>query len=322
MLISHCSNTGTYGWIDIESASGRWNWKRSGSLYVYPFEVESANSISGEDKLNLRAKYTSQGVKSHSDFLGSSQDFFNIAYNQIFSPWSNPSTYPDNANLCVELLQFDQYNNAHVNFYTQNAYLSSPSKPQNPVLSANPGNNYVRLSWEHNLETDKAYYEVSRKVHELGGIWQVIGTTTNNYFVDNEYYYSNPVGDFGCTYRLRVKDTQNKFSVYSDEVSIRAEMMGKIAVTNEGVREYNLDFNYPNPFNPSTVINYAVKEAGLVRLKVYDILGAEVAELVNEIKEAGNHTIEFNASQLPSGVYIYTLQVNGFTGSKKMLLMK
>ncbi|HCY77064.1 MAG TPA: hypothetical protein DHV28_14170 [Ignavibacteriales bacterium] len=88
------------------------------------------------------------------------------------------------------------------------------------------------------------------------------------------------------------------------------------------VNEYNLFQNFPNPFNPSTVINYAVKEAGLVRLKVYDILGAEVAELVNETKEAGNHTIEFNASQLPSGVYIYTLQVNGFTGSKKMLLMK
>ena len=98
--------------------------------------------------------------------------------------------------------------------------------------------------------------------------------------------------------------------------------MGKIIVTDNSQFNFNLDQNYPNPFNPSTVIKYAVKEAGLVRLKFFDILGAEVAELVNEIKEAGNHTIEFNATQLPSGVYIYTLQVNGFTGSKKMLLMK
>ena len=86
--------------------------------------------------------------------------------------------------------------------------------------------------------------------------------------------------------------------------------------------EYSLSANYPNPFNPSTIINYAVKEAGLVSIKVYDILGAEVAILVNETKDAGAYAVEFNAAKLPSGVYIYTMQVNGFTSSKKMLMMK
>ncbi len=85
---------------------------------------------------------------------------------------------------------------------------------------------------------------------------------------------------------------------------------------------YDLQQNYPNPFNPSTVINYDVKEAGLVRLKVYDILGAEVADLVNETKEAGYHSVEFNASQLPSGIYIYKLQAGDFVSSKKMILLK
>ena len=80
--------------------------------------------------------------------------------------------------------------------------------------------------------------------------------------------------------------------------------------------------NYPNPFNPTTIIKYSIKESGLVKLKIYDLLGAEVAELVNEVKEAGYHSVEFNAATLPSGVYIYTMQVNGFTASKKMLLMK
>lgn len=308
--------------VDIESSFGKWNWKKTGNLYNYPFEIESTNRISGLDKLDLRYMNTIQGTKSHPDARGAADDFMNPGFFEIFSPWSNPSTYPDASNLCVELVSIDEFKIAHVNLYTQNAYLASPSKPQNPKLSANPGNNYVRLSWERNLESDTAYYEVSRKVTELGGTWQVIGTTTNNYFVDNDFYYSNPVGDFGCTYRLRVKDTQNKFSVYSDEVFIRAEMMGKITVTNESVREYNLDLNYPNPFNPSTIINFAVKDAGLVSLKVYDILGSEVATLVNETKEAGNFAVEFNSANLPSGVYIYTLQVNGFISSKKMLLMK
>lgn len=87
-------------------------------------------------------------------------------------------------------------------------------------------------------------------------------------------------------------------------------------------KEYSLDQNYPNPFNPSTVINYSVKETGFVKVKIYDILGSEVAELINETKEAGNHSVRFNASRLPSGVYIYTLQVNGYSNSKKMLLIK
>jgi len=80
--------------------------------------------------------------------------------------------------------------------------------------------------------------------------------------------------------------------------------------------------NYPNPFNPSTVIHYSIKDPGLVKIKVYDILGSEVAELVNEMEEAGYHSIELKASNLPSGVYIYTMQVNGFSSSKKMLLLK
>ncbi|HEX7356531.1 MAG TPA: T9SS type A sorting domain-containing protein [Ignavibacteriaceae bacterium] len=201
-------------------------------------------------------------------------------------------------------------------------YDAAPLAPVNPQLSANPGSGMVRFSWTKNNEADISVYEVWRKVQELGGVWQLVATTSNNYFVDPTYYYAPGAGNFGLTYKVRAKDIGDNLSDYSSEVSTRGEEMGKKVVTNEGIREYNLDFNYPNPFNPITVINYAVKEAGLVRLKVYDILGAEVAVLVNEIKEAGNHKIEFNASQLPSGVYIYTLQVNGFTGSKKMLLMK
>ncbi len=86
--------------------------------------------------------------------------------------------------------------------------------------------------------------------------------------------------------------------------------------------------NYPNPFNPSTKINYSLKEAGIVSIKVYDILGSEVATLVNETKPAGTYEVEFNASQLPSGVYIYRMSVGssgksgGYTASKKMLLVK
>ncbi|MFZ1517145.1 MAG: YCF48-related protein [Ignavibacteriaceae bacterium] len=80
--------------------------------------------------------------------------------------------------------------------------------------------------------------------------------------------------------------------------------------------------NFPNPFNSNTIIRYNIKDGGLVKIKVYDILGSEVAELLKETKEAGVYSIEFNASNLPSGVYIYTLKVNSFSASQKMLLLK
>lgn len=86
--------------------------------------------------------------------------------------------------------------------------------------------------------------------------------------------------------------------------------------------EFNLEQNYPNPFNPSTKINYQIPESGFVSLKVYNILGNEVMNLVNENKAVGRYTVTFNASSLSSGVYIYAIKVNDFQSVKKMLLMK
>ena len=85
---------------------------------------------------------------------------------------------------------------------------------------------------------------------------------------------------------------------------------------------YNLYQNYPNPFNPVTTIKYQVPKSGLITLKIYDILGQEVTTLVNENKVIGFFEVNFDASRLPSGVYIYQLRVNDFIASKKMILLK
>ncbi len=86
--------------------------------------------------------------------------------------------------------------------------------------------------------------------------------------------------------------------------------------------DYALSQNYPNPFNPSTKINFAIPKSGMVSLKVYNILGKEVATLVNQNMNAGTYNYEFNASNLSSGIYFYKLDVNGFTSVKKMTLVK
>jgi hypothetical protein len=87
-------------------------------------------------------------------------------------------------------------------------------------------------------------------------------------------------------------------------------------------QEYELNQNYPNPFNPTTTINYQLPENGFVTIKVYDMLGKEVSTLVNENKSAGYYKVNFGASKLTSGVYVYIINANNFVQSKKMLLMK
>lgn len=86
--------------------------------------------------------------------------------------------------------------------------------------------------------------------------------------------------------------------------------------------EYKLDQNYPNPFNPSTTINYQVKEAGLVKLTVFNLLGQVVQTLVNEQKVNGAYSATFDASALSSGFYFYRLEVNDFSSTKRMMLIK
>jgi len=86
--------------------------------------------------------------------------------------------------------------------------------------------------------------------------------------------------------------------------------------------KYELSQNYPNPFNPTTNIKYSIPEASNVTLKVYDILGKEVATLVNEFQNANSYKVDFNASSLSTGVYIYKLEAGNFSITKKMLLLK
>jgi hypothetical protein len=89
-----------------------------------------------------------------------------------------------------------------------------------------------------------------------------------------------------------------------------------------GIKKYSLSNNYPNPFNPVTTISYQIPELSFVKLKVYDVLGNEVATLVNEENPSGSYEIEFNATGLPSGIYFYRLQAGSFVETKKMILMK
>jgi len=88
------------------------------------------------------------------------------------------------------------------------------------------------------------------------------------------------------------------------------------------INKFSLDQNFPNPFNPSTKIRFQIQEYGFVNLVVYDMLGNKVSTLVSQNKPAGSYEMDFNAGNLPSGIYMYTLTVGNYTDSKKMILLK
>ncbi|MCU7511794.1 MAG: T9SS type A sorting domain-containing protein [Ignavibacteria bacterium] len=137
-------------------------------------------------------------------------------------------------------------------------------------------------------------------------------------------------------YAIKYSETENSTEYTSGGkayVTVRKNLSAFLAPYDKttGVEEklrhgipdnYSLEQNYPNPFNPSTKIRYSLPERAFVTLKVYDVLGSEIASLVNGEKTSGNYEVEFDASKLTSGIYIYRIQAGKFTSAKKLLLVK
>ena len=112
-------------------------------------------------------------------------------------------------------------------------------------------------------------------------------------------------------------------STYVPNIGINVDIpSGGITPVSNIADKFSLSQNYPNPFNPTTSINFSIPKTGLVTLKVYDILGKEIATLVNEVKNTGSYTVEFNGSNLPSGTYFYRLEASDNLDVKKMVLIK
>ena len=188
-------------------------------------------------------------------------------------------------------------------------------------------NDFVELKWITATSLNNLGFEVEKDSSPSGQnqgntlphqVWEKIGFVENldnstfpiEYsFTDNTMHNSSVV-----KYRLKIVDLDGSFS-YSDVVDVET------VLTN-----FELAQNYPNPFNPCTKINWQSPVGGHQTIKVYDVLGNEIATLVDEFKPAGRHEVEFNSSSvyggLASGVYIYRLQTTESTETKKMVLLR
>jgi len=139
------------------------------------------------------------------------------------------------------------------------------------------------------------------------------------------YDYSGQFGDFAQD--LKIDKNGNVFVTGTSDRDILtikySQLTGGETIFSEIPKDYSLLQNYPNPFNPNTIINYQLSIFNFVSLKVYDILGNQVASLVNENKPAGRYEVEFDGSDFPSGIYFYSLSINGnVIDTKRMVLLK
>jgi len=188
----------------------------------------------------------------------------------------------------------------------------------------------VVLEWKTATEINNYGFEIERSLTPLSkgegaSAWLKIGFVNGNGSTAEEKSYSfvDKNLEYGkYLYRLKQIDLDGSYK-YSNEVEVQIQPV-----------KYSLEQNYPNPFNPSTKITYSIPAVGtsvgtslmkflqFVQLKVYDVLGNEVATLVEEYREAGRYEITFNASDLASGMYLYILKAGDFVETKKMILVR
>ncbi|MDP2302837.1 MAG: T9SS type A sorting domain-containing protein [Ignavibacteria bacterium] len=223
-------------------------------------------------------------------------------------------------------------------FITGNGYIKSDS---NFVITTNSWSrallkgrvgNYPKLYWgSHPTISQMSSFMIYRKKQTPGFVHIATVSGTSRTYVDSavtlqaghqnqttaEYYI---VGVYANGMRQQLLTASTDTINYHRVNGTGLEKDG--TDQTERITEYKLEQNYPNPFNPTTTITYQIKEKGFTTLKIYDLLGKLVTTLVNEEKENGKYSVEFNASKLSSGVYLYELRSNEYKSTKKLLLMK
>ena len=186
------------------------------------------------------------------------------------------------------------------------------------TFSASVSDQSVNLNWETATEVNNYGFEVQRQYQVSSSKnqdWENIGFVEGHGNSNSPKYYSYSDKSVEASgkyfYRLKQVDIDGTFE-YSDQVEANLGAPNK----------YELNQNFPNPFNPMTSIQFNIPQDNQVRLNVFNVLGEKVAELLNDNISAGYHSVNFDASHLNSGIYFYKLETNNFTQIRKMMLVK
>ncbi|MDZ4711066.1 MAG: T9SS type A sorting domain-containing protein [bacterium] len=406
IYIYHSNNTGlNYAKnVDVECADGLWNWSYAGQTspdwddeqLINIYKRSSIPAIVNNDGGGFNVHSNSDGVsactffslgKKHSsvgqtgtdkifaneteywtsrEIWGDRWDAWNIGYNQMFSPYSNPNTKSySNSNsgiyiyynsLSNDLANFNIYRVGE-NGYTDSSILAitPPSRPMGIVVDYYVQTENISrpiITWNHNKEPDMLRTDLKKRYK----IWGATHTTMNSVptaytllttcdidsgtapsYIDTSVIAQGsgwpgmgPMVEYPVRYKVQAIDKYQDSSVRSDfgsiigiyNCSICEDGPDNIILDPSLPTEYSLYQNYPNPFNPETNIKFDLPEDNFVTIKVYDILGKEIFTLLNDFRNAGRYSINFNGSNFPSGIYYYKIKAGEFESIRKMILIK
>jgi hypothetical protein len=354
--------------FDIESANGNWNWQMCDNDYktfyysntfnlFFPDEPNRYGGAStfALEHVNIKdenCQNYSFGTGSYMGAYGDSNTCFDVGYNDVYSPWSNPPLPVNSSNdsLTIEIAGRDHNGNLIVNVYFTNITDAKPSKPQGLQIDWSACINdakYPQLTWQHSLEPDmlqpytppfdtkrytiyRAYAQINEGVpinytaiatENFNASYPPVWTDFNAAVECNEQ--SAP--EYDVFYKVQAIDNTNLTSCLSDYVStqvLKIQEGDNFGRTPDNPKSYSLSQNYPNPFNPITTIKYEIPKDQFVTIKIYDILGREMLTLVNEFKKSGYYTVMFNGNNFASGVYFYRIVAGEFNSVKRMVLIK
>jgi hypothetical protein len=348
------NRTNPSSWLQLIPADGRYNWEVNqavdnpwGSGQLPVFKQLIPNKTNGYHD-NQYIPFTYAGLISPQPihftenpvtqepvvdirFHGDGNDAFRIGYNQVFSPWSNPNNQRAANQTTAFGFEITNFSNGvyTLNIYVNTAENASPSIPQNLHLTFSDPD-HPSLAWDLNTEPDISSYKIYRSYDNSSFYLAGVVSHPTNTFIDYEISYTKPIWEKSVKYYVVAVDNTNLTSVPSNQVETAGIMQDPLPKLNANnfsevySEKYNFSLfkNYPNPFNPATKIRFSLPEASFVTLKVYDVLGREIKELVNEVKPSGEYEVEFNGSNLPSGTYVYKLTAGKYSAVGKMTLMK
>lgn len=177
----------------------------------------------------------------------------------------------------------------------------------------------VDIFWTTASEINLDYWEIERANNGSDNFMVLTRIEAHNSLTGSHYSYLDRQGVVGRTYDYRLVDV-GLDGTRTVHAAIESASYGSLGSGN--VTEFELGDAYPNPFNPSTTIQYSVPTEGMVNITVYDINGREVAQIVNSLHEAGRYAIDFNGANLSSGTYFYRMTASEFSMTKRIMLLK
>jgi hypothetical protein len=301
--------------IDVDMAYGytgsvyaTFNGKNTGNLYVWP-NYNFADPTGWLLSSRVTIEQGSTDTTKQAEVIASRQDTASQTVTAVYTHVTNGTE-----NLRWASKTGGSGWNTQMSWVTNNVF---DFKHTNLYCRKLNGNNIFQGVFVRSELNNSLPRQIRYKKYESGswtGSIQVSDDGINTTGIQNPVVIQLQSGDAAFAFA-----GHTGLNVYFD----REDWISNIQVDGNKIPDkYSLSQNYPNPFNPSTTIKYSVPEQSFVKIKVFNLLGQEIAELVNKELQTGNYEVTFNASSLPSGVYFYRLEADNFVQTNKMILIK